>query len=338
MTAHLFPFHHGHARAGKRALAISLAWLCLTNLALAQPGKSAVCWSADGNQVAVGTSKKGLALYDARTGRLLRKMRASGPAVTKQPVSFDTQISVTDSLNRLVWAGQHLWTGGEDGRIRLWNPNSGRVLQTQGLGEPITCVSSSADGSLVAYCDSFTQEANGSFSCYQIQEGKLRRLPLPDTGEPETPYESVQISPDGHYLALSSFNRVWLTDLRNARTQVLPMAGKRPQGEPRLALSNEWLAVAFDDRLELSKLESATRPFSSLPLAGVEALCFTAQGLLVYQQNQVIQVRDGAIRGRTKFPFRPIAWSPDGTRAAVQTGEQTKILDWRTGRLVQTLK
>ncbi|MBX3170984.1 MAG: WD40 repeat domain-containing protein [Candidatus Eremiobacteraeota bacterium] len=314
-----------------------LCALLLTGLAQAQPGTHGVCWSGDGKQIAVGRAGKVIEFYDAGSGRRLGRVKAPGPAFTSRSFSPDSSYEVSDDINRLVWSGGNLISGGEDGEVRLWQ--AGKVRAKAGVGYEICGVALSRDGALMAYSDSSTRYLDSSVRAYRIEAGKLQEIALEDTGEPESTYGAVQLSPGGRYLALANATSVWINDLQDKQVTRLDFPSKNAFGaKPKVCLSDEELAVYAENRLELRPLKEPKKVSATLPIQDADEMSFLPQGLSVHAGQQLLTIEGGAITHKLKFSQRPDAYSPDGTRLAVESPGRVKVYDRKTARLLLVLK
>ncbi|MBB2943142.1 WD40 repeat protein [Actinoplanes lutulentus] len=104
----------------------------------------------------------------------------------------------TAGINALAIAPDATWlvSGGEDGVLRLWDPESGREIRQLGSHKRgVTALAVSADGGSVA-----SGSADGSVRLWDVPTGRLRTAVK---GHPDK-ISAVAISPDGSWVATGS--------------------------------------------------------------------------------------------------------------------------------------
>lgn len=312
----------------------------ISRLAWAQPGTTGVCWSGDGRYLAVGLPTKKIAIFELASGRRTLNLQAPGQPMAQRSFDPDSSYRISDSIAFLNWRGPSLVGGGEDGEVRLWSPPESRVLAKVGIGYNLCSVALSQDGKVMAYSDCSTRALDSTVQAYRIHKNQLSPIPLPDTGDPESNYNAVQLSPSGRYLALSNANRVWLRDLVDARSSVLDIPSTSALGaNPRLALSDEVLAIYYEGKVQWRAVGQPEKIQAELKVGEIDYLAFVGQGLCLHRDNELLEVQGQRIIQRLRFSQRPEALSPDGAQVATRpTPGRVKIYERRSGRLLQVLK
>jgi WD40 repeat protein/serine/threonine protein kinase len=152
-----------------------------------------VCFARDGSRFAMGndTNKDNVSIWSAASGELIHRWTV--PRVDS--LCFDAD-------------GRRLWTGDDDGRVRLWDIESQSALRE--LAVPTARVMTmdlSPDGKRLA--------VNGKVDTvvWDARSGELeKRLPLPpDASDPN--FMTVRFSPDGSLLAVANELTIQLFEL-----------------------------------------------------------------------------------------------------------------------------
>lgn len=89
----------------------------------------ALAWSGDGNRIASASNDKAVRLWDARSGQMIREYRGHEGRVTHVVLSADGSRIGSESTG---------WFG--DGTIRVWDSESGDVLDTIAAGSDLAAV------------------------------------------------------------------------------------------------------------------------------------------------------------------------------------------------------
>jgi len=155
---------------------------------------SAVTFSPDGLTVATGAGSAdarseeqlfepvgAAVLWDVRTGRLLRLLPHQARVLS------------------LAYApdGRTLATGGEDGSVRLWDPETGRPRHLlAGQGDRVNAVAFSGDGALLA-----SGSADETICLWSVRTGRLLLTlrVLPAATELDTTTDWIAYTPEGYY-------------------------------------------------------------------------------------------------------------------------------------------
>ena len=195
--------------------------------------KNSLAFSNDGSTLAISSSDGSVGLYEPGTGKLIRSLpqaELGGP----QAFSADGTLLVTKALN-------------EKGSLRLWNIQTGKVVQTLALdSDDVGAIAFSPSGTKIVSIrrkvlklwdaqsgklllnlndstlslndvtfapDSATFAAADDVTIYfwDTQTGKLQKKIQSEVPSPnfEPPVRSIVFSPDGHLLAASSYDNTF---------------------------------------------------------------------------------------------------------------------------------
>jgi len=160
---------------------------------------NAVSFSPDGKMVVTGSSDRGggyLRLWDAKTGKLLRRFDGHE----------DTVLSVAFSRD-----GKRLLTSSYDETARLWNVETGELVRTfVGHDWWVWCAAFSPDEKRIV-----TASHDGSAMVWSVDTGEPIGAPFIGhrRGGSQTPIYAVAFSPDGQLVASGGLdNRVLIWD------------------------------------------------------------------------------------------------------------------------------
>jgi WD40 repeat protein len=308
-------------------------------LTITPPGSlCGLSFSPNGRDIAAspcfGLPPAAALVWDSRTGR--QRVAVGGPSAA-QSANFEVAYSPD---------GRRIVTAGEDGKARVWDARSGRLLTTL-IGHTgwVFAARFSPDGRRIA-----TGSTDGTARVWDSDSGR-QLLVLP--GHTKAVY-TVAFSPDGRRLLTGSedgTDRVW---------DVQPQGGR--DALTVLAQTGYWGALALDyspDGQQLVTGGGGGRPASvwdattgrrllSLAHDGdVNAAVFNPDGTQIVLAGSGIPAIVDARSGRTLLTVRRpggdfqtgAAWTPDGRHVALSIGNnpgEVVLLDARTGKLVRS--
>lgn len=168
-----------------------------------QAGVTCLCFSPDGQRFATGSADQTVKLWDARTGDELRTL--SGHTDVVSGVSFSE-----DGQRLASVSGKYSGHVVKPGEIKIWNPESGELLQT--IPSPgLTGVALGPDGQRVATID-LTQDVK----LWDVNEGREADVLASDVA-PKTFVSSqgrLAWSPHEERLAVANTSALTIWDVR----------------------------------------------------------------------------------------------------------------------------
>src|SRR5438067_10623165 len=124
----------------------------------------ALAWAHDGSFLVSGSHDKTVCLWDAQTGKLLRRITGHDDAVFALALSSDSK---------------KLATGSRDKKVRLWDVATGKEFwKSDAHQEAVTCVAFSPDNAMLA-----SGGSDGKVRLWDVATGKPL-AELTDAGPP----------------------------------------------------------------------------------------------------------------------------------------------------------
>jgi WD40 repeat protein len=277
-----------------------------------------VCFSPDGTRLAVAGRDHAVRLWDLPGGNEPRVLRGHESAVLG--VAFGPD-------------GSRLVTGGADGTVRIWDLSGNQPVVCRGHAGWVNAVAFRPDGRRVA------------------SGGADRAVRVWDTAGQEVavyrghgdPIERLAFSPDGARLAAADTDHqvkvwdatAWTASQRPGNLALASAVAFSPDGG-RLATGTVAGAVSVWDRGTgaLLRLAAAEQGAGKLVLG----LAFRPGGkeLASGHNGGALRVWDAVTGRQVRELFFPagvvgLAYTPDGGRLAVRTGDVVRLLDADTG-------
>jgi len=236
----------------------------------------AIAVASDGKLVASAADDRTARLWDARTGRELRRLEGHRGAVTAVAFTPD---------------GRHVVTGGDDRTLRLWDTQTGQPLRTfTGHTDAVTCVAVSPNGKWL-----LSGGPDRSVRYWEIATGKEARS---FTGH-EGRISSVAFSRDGKLVLSGSHDRsVRLWEVASGREVrvFLGQAGEvysvalSPDGKLVAAGGNDRMVRLWgvDGGQEVRRLEGHAN--------AVIAVRFAPDGKSIFSASSQYQTADRSLR------------------------------------------
>jgi len=292
-----------------------------------------VAWSPDSKMLAAsGRSPNLVWLWEVPSGKLLRKFEGCK--------EYEPSLAWSPDGTTLVSEG-----AGSTKGLRVWDIQSGKLLQTLELQSSISTAAYSPDGKILAV------GKGGEPIVVQLFDSEswkpLRQLGSGTQGH----ISSIAWSPDGATLTAACFQRhVSIFDaktgkeLRRIETHFINTSGMEtpaswsPNGK-KIALSLGWEGFRIwdvDSGTQLRRIEGYANRSSWSP---------SGKSLAVIRENGFVELYDGDSGQRLRSWGAPVlghippAWSPDGKWIATAATDKTvQIWAANSGRLVHTLK
>ncbi|MEJ5340212.1 MAG: protein kinase [Thermogutta sp.] len=280
---------------------------------------TSVAFSPNGRQVLTGSRDNTARLWDAATGKELRRFEGHTEAVLSVAVSPD---------------GRQVLTGSADKTARLWDAATGKELRRfEGHTEAVLSVAFSPDGRQV-----LTGSDDNTARLWDAATGKeLRRF------EGHTDWvTSVAFSPDGRQVLTGSRDntaRLWDAatgeELRRFEGHILPVLSVAFSPDGRQVLTGSDTARLWDAATgkELRRFEGHTD--------WVTSVAFSPDGrqVLTGSRDNTARLWDAAtgkelrrFEGHTDAVW-PVAFSPDGRQVLTGAGHFVGVAPDNTARL-----
>jgi WD40 repeat protein len=286
-----------------------------------------VAFSPDAKRLATASSDRTARIWDASTGRELRRLDGHTDSVEWAEFSPD---------------GKRLATASDDDTARLWDADSGRLLHTlSGHKTDVNAVQFSPDGARL-----LTHGDDGEARLWDAVSG---RLIAPLAGHRRT-ISWAKFSPDGVRLLTLSVDslRLW-----NARTgELVSELASRPDSHGELqeaAMSRDGrCAAAVDQAGTASVWELPTgRKIRDLPyLSSLYAVALSPDGKLMVtgcgdRAARVWALPEGKLLATLsghKDTVHSVALADDGAHLATASEDSVRLWNVPTGKLIKVLE
>jgi WD40 repeat protein len=184
----------------------------LDNIFLDQPQSSSIAWSPDGNRLATGHPSGTLQIWEV------------GSRPYKSLWSIDAH---SNEVRTLAWTSDshRLISAGDDGMIKQWNPETGRLLRSfDDHMEPVMCLEVSPDGTKL-----ISGSKDDTFRLWNVQLDKSGRILIDVPSDDNRIYCAVAWSPDGTTLASGSGRGdiyIWNSDTGELMRSLISCCGR----------------------------------------------------------------------------------------------------------------
>jgi eukaryotic-like serine/threonine-protein kinase len=294
--------------------------------------------SPDAQQIAVGSTRGEVHLFDAATGRPGPVLRGNAGRVAVPQELVCTLEYSPDS--------RQLASGATDGTIRVWDPATGRqqlVLRGEWLPRPRY----SSDGKRIASNEVSIEAKRSRCRLWDATTGQA----IAFLGEGLESWSVVAFSPDGKRVVAAAGEFVRMYDADTGRQ--LSVLGPRASQIDKILFSpdGKHFVVTQSDGTTRGWLRDGDtgKVVADLAMSGARAVAFSADGSRLatsdrYPDNYVRlwETSSGklirAMSGHTNEVFH-LAFSPDGKRLASASLDQTgRLWDGETGREIMVLR
>ena len=192
--------------------------------------------SPDGKLLAAAGERGTLVLFDATSGKLLRRLQGHDP-----------KAGAVGAVNSVVFdpQGRWLFSGGEDGRIIRWSLPNGENLGVWQAPEKVHSLALSPDGTTLA---SGLSGASKQISLWNVADGKIIRTLDGHTSSIGSP-NGLAFSPDGKRLASASYDdtaRLW--DWQQGKSLLTLKGHQNYVDTVAFSPDGKQLATASDDQ------------------------------------------------------------------------------------------
>jgi WD40 repeat protein len=295
--------------------------------------------SPDSRQIAVGTHRGEVHVFDAATGQPGTVLRGHASAVASLEYSPD---------------GLQLASGARDGTLRIWDPATGRLrFVLRGGGPPhLLPLRYSPDGTRIATSEPSTEPQSAVYRLWDARTGQQIAI-LGEGGHFDEFNVAVAFRPDGKRVVAAAGKSIRIYDPDTGRR----LSELRLQGEPldRILFSPDGkrFFVARPGDTTPPQLRDGETGEVVADLSRVNspawALAFNAQGSRLAMSGHYLDcdvrlwdVSSGrlirSMSGHTNMVDR-LAFNLDGTRLASASLDQTgRLWDGETGRQIAVLR
>ncbi|QUW02760.1 AAA-like domain-containing protein [Chloracidobacterium validum] len=285
-----------------------------------------ISFSPDGKKIITGSADKTARIWDAETGRELRRLEGHSDVIHSVDITLD---------------GRKVVTGSYDKTARIWDLESGNELRKlEGHLGPIFYAFFSSDGQSVV-----TAAGDNIARIWDTESGKERtRI----TGH-SVPLELALFASDQRVVSLDSdFTlRIWNTDPHTEQREIkghsdnVTSVAFSPDGKKIVTASHDKTARIWDTETgeELKRLEGHS--------ASVLSVCFSPDGrqIATGSQDKTARIWDAEagkelkqLQGHTGS-ILSIAFSPNGRKIVTASSDTTaRIWDADSGRELRRLE
>ena len=273
-----------------------------------------VAFSPDGKYLVTGTEKNHAIAWDLSTGSELKRFN---PEITDIPMELKFNYPEARSVE-FSPDGRRLLTGSNDYTAFIFDFNTGKQLKKFKIYEgscatcPITA-SFSPDGSKVVF---------GHFDFVFIYDSETAKILLTLEGE-SGDYGPALFSKDGKYISALDYHDGYIWDAQTGKKLII-------LGEDSHDLTDIWISP--DNSYVITGSEKRMAKLWKIP-SGRQFM--TLRGYLNDIDESIL---DDSYMYWVAF-MNEIKLSPDGRYLAIgKTGNNARLMDLRTGRLVRTFR